>query len=195
MAGMHSSHLRNLNPSSPAHLQFVVRKEGSGKRSVAGVDWVFNAWGGEEGGLYATWDKDQAVAGSILQVPAVVQGLCRNAAVTSETAAGSAGAMDRRSSTAFCRCAWLSHHQAPKPSSPRPCPTTADGGPAPLPLPHCDGGRVDPRGRAGHAADHRRVPRWRHAAAGLSNWLQVLGAERSSASASPALAGAWLVWE
>lgn len=32
-----------------------------------GVDWAFNAWGGEQGGLYAPWDKDQAVASQVLQ--------------------------------------------------------------------------------------------------------------------------------
>lgn len=47
---------------------FVVKEEGGGQRSVAGVDWQFNAWGGEEGGLYDSWDRDQAVAASILQM-------------------------------------------------------------------------------------------------------------------------------
>lgn len=59
-------------PSPPAlgHLQFIVCDEAGGCRAVAGVDWQFNAWGGEEGGLYASWDEDQAVAGTILQVAA-----------------------------------------------------------------------------------------------------------------------------
>ncbi len=31
-----------------------------------GVDWVFNAWGGLEGGLYQPWDRDDAAAAQIL---------------------------------------------------------------------------------------------------------------------------------
>ncbi|WP_333977640.1 agmatine deiminase [Acinetobacter colistiniresistens] len=31
------------------------------------VDWVFNAWGGENGGLYANWDKDLKVARQVAQ--------------------------------------------------------------------------------------------------------------------------------
>lgn len=33
-----------------------------------GVDWMFNAWGGLEGGLYFPWDLDDAVAQKILQI-------------------------------------------------------------------------------------------------------------------------------
>lgn len=52
---------------------FIVKDGGSGgnstqRRQVAGVDWQFNAWGGEEGGLYPSWDRDQRVAGTILQL-------------------------------------------------------------------------------------------------------------------------------
>ena len=32
-------------------------------RKVRGVSWQFNAWGGEFDGLYASWDKDDALAG------------------------------------------------------------------------------------------------------------------------------------
>ncbi len=32
------------------------------KGDVRGVNWSFNAWGGEVDGLYANWDKDDAVA-------------------------------------------------------------------------------------------------------------------------------------
>ncbi len=35
---------------------------------VRGVDWRFNAWGGANGGLYASWDRDDAVAGKILAI-------------------------------------------------------------------------------------------------------------------------------
>lgn len=31
-------------------------------QSVRAVDWRFNAWGGENGGLYASWEQDQRVA-------------------------------------------------------------------------------------------------------------------------------------
>lgn len=48
-------------------MQFVVKDEAGGGRAVAGVDWQFNAWGGLEGGLYASWDRDNAAAGTILQ--------------------------------------------------------------------------------------------------------------------------------
>lgn len=37
---------------------FVVNDEGT----VRGIDWQFNAWGGTYDGLYAHWDKDNAVA-------------------------------------------------------------------------------------------------------------------------------------
>jgi agmatine deiminase len=33
-----------------------------------GVDWGFNAWGGREGGLYASWDRDERVAAKVLEV-------------------------------------------------------------------------------------------------------------------------------
>ncbi len=44
-------------------MQFVVRdKPGSpGERELAGVDWVFNAWGGLTGGLYKDWRNDDMV--------------------------------------------------------------------------------------------------------------------------------------
>jgi agmatine deiminase len=32
------------------------------KGNIRGIDWEFNAWGGEVDGLYASWDKDDAVA-------------------------------------------------------------------------------------------------------------------------------------
>ncbi|PRW60837.1 agmatine deiminase [Chlorella sorokiniana] len=47
---------------------FVVKEEPGGGRAVAGVDWQFNAWGGLEGGLYASWERDSGVAGTILQM-------------------------------------------------------------------------------------------------------------------------------
>lgn len=35
-------------------------------RDVRGISWRFNAWGGSTDGLYASWDKDDAVAGVLL---------------------------------------------------------------------------------------------------------------------------------
>ena len=43
---------------------FVVDASG-GRR---GVDWRFNAWGGLDGGLYFPWDRDERVAGKVLEV-------------------------------------------------------------------------------------------------------------------------------
>jgi agmatine deiminase len=43
---------------------FVV--DGRGGRR--GVDWVFNAWGGLEGGLYSPWERDDRVAARVLEV-------------------------------------------------------------------------------------------------------------------------------
>jgi len=35
---------------------------------VRGIDWIFNAWGGLEGGLYYPWDLDDAVPGRVLEL-------------------------------------------------------------------------------------------------------------------------------
>ncbi len=43
---------------------FVV--DGAGGRR--GVDWRFNAWGGDDGGLYAPWDRDDRVARKVLEI-------------------------------------------------------------------------------------------------------------------------------
>ncbi|CAB1099964.1 AIH [Ectocarpus sp. CCAP 1310/34] len=37
-----------------------------GMRNVRGVDWSFNAWGGEFGGCFSSWDKDDAIASTVL---------------------------------------------------------------------------------------------------------------------------------
>ncbi|ART79439.1 agmatine deiminase [Oceanisphaera avium] len=36
-----------------------------------GINWVFNAWGGTQGGLYESWSQDQAVAGAMLAQHAI----------------------------------------------------------------------------------------------------------------------------
>ena len=43
---------------------FVVNDRGE----LRGVDWQFNAWGGEYDGLYPSWDKDDAVAGAVCEL-------------------------------------------------------------------------------------------------------------------------------
>ncbi len=43
---------------------FVVDDLGN----VRGIDWIFNAWGGLEGGLYAPWDLDEAVPQKVLSM-------------------------------------------------------------------------------------------------------------------------------
>jgi agmatine deiminase len=50
--------LRDTGPT------FVV--DGAGGRR--GVDWIFNAWGGEHGGLFADWSHDDRVAQKVLEV-------------------------------------------------------------------------------------------------------------------------------
>ena len=43
---------------------FVVDHQGG----LAAVDWDFNAWGGQDGGLYPTWDIDRQVARKVAQL-------------------------------------------------------------------------------------------------------------------------------
>jgi agmatine deiminase len=50
--------MRDVGPT------FVV----NGRGGVRGVDWIFNAWGGLDGGLYFPWDKDDAIAQKVLEV-------------------------------------------------------------------------------------------------------------------------------
>jgi agmatine deiminase len=50
--------MRDIGPT------FVV--DGAGGRR--GVDWEFNAWGGKEGGLYESWERDDLVAAAVLDV-------------------------------------------------------------------------------------------------------------------------------
>lgn len=39
--------------------------------AVRGVDWHFNAWGGHDGGLYESWDRDERAARKVLEVEAI----------------------------------------------------------------------------------------------------------------------------
>jgi len=50
--------LRDTGPT------FVVDADGRRR----GVDWRFNAWGGERGGLYASWERDDRLAAKLLEV-------------------------------------------------------------------------------------------------------------------------------
>ncbi len=42
-----------------------------GDGGMRGVDWRFNAWGGREGGLYASWERDERVACKVLEIEGV----------------------------------------------------------------------------------------------------------------------------
>lgn len=46
---------------------FVINDE----RMLRGVDWEFNAWGGQTGGLYFPWDLDNLVARKVLEIERV----------------------------------------------------------------------------------------------------------------------------
>jgi agmatine deiminase len=52
------SWIRDCGPTCVTNDQEIVR----------GVDWDFNAWGGESGGLYFPWDLDDLVARKILEI-------------------------------------------------------------------------------------------------------------------------------
>lgn len=52
--------MRDIGPT------FVI----NGRGDRRGVDWEFNAWGGQEGGLYAPWDRDAAAAARVLELEA-----------------------------------------------------------------------------------------------------------------------------
>ena len=54
------SWMRDVGPT------YVVNDAGG----VRGVDWQFNAWGGELDGLYSPWDRDAAVANRVLEIRA-----------------------------------------------------------------------------------------------------------------------------
>ncbi len=39
-----------------------------GRGQLAGIDWIFNAWGGLQGGIYSPWDLDDQVAAKVLEI-------------------------------------------------------------------------------------------------------------------------------
>lgn len=51
------SWMRDVGPT------FVKNSKGA----VRGIDWKFNAWGGHDGGLYLSWDKDEQVAQRVME--------------------------------------------------------------------------------------------------------------------------------
>lgn len=48
--------MRDIGPT------FLKNKNGD----VHGIDWIFNAWGGLNGGLYYPWDNDDKIAAEVL---------------------------------------------------------------------------------------------------------------------------------
>ena len=49
---------------------FVVNRTAGERR---GVDWIFNAWGGDEGGLYSPWDDDDLLAAKLCDLEGVAR--------------------------------------------------------------------------------------------------------------------------
>jgi len=50
--------MRDVGPT------FVVNARGQ----MRGVDWIFNSWGGLQGGIYSPWDLDDQVAAKVLEI-------------------------------------------------------------------------------------------------------------------------------
>jgi agmatine deiminase len=50
--------MRDVGPT------FVVDR----RKRVRGIDWIFNAWGGKAGGVYANWELDDQVAAKVLEI-------------------------------------------------------------------------------------------------------------------------------
>lgn len=79
--GVSRSQYVNARQRLPSHIRVVelsydgcwIRDTGptfvvNDKGVVRGVDWIFNAWGGVEEGLYFPWDQDDLVASKIIDV-------------------------------------------------------------------------------------------------------------------------------
>ncbi|XP_050204007.1 agmatine deiminase [Mercurialis annua] len=65
--GMNDSWFRDSGPT------FVVKASNAGsmEQKVAGIDWVFNSWGGVDDGCYRDWGLDLLVARKILGIEKV----------------------------------------------------------------------------------------------------------------------------
>lgn len=46
---------------------FIIKKEDINNNSIAGIDWIFNAWGG----LLPSWEKDEQVASRVLEIESI----------------------------------------------------------------------------------------------------------------------------
>jgi agmatine deiminase len=79
--GVSASHFEFARALLPAHVRVIEQShDDAWMRDVGptivvdkrgerrGVDWIFNAWGGLEGGLYFPWDRDDAVAQKVLEI-------------------------------------------------------------------------------------------------------------------------------
>jgi len=79
--GVNDSQYENARAMLPAHIRLVeissndswMRDMGptfliDDKGNRAAVDWIFNAWGGLNGGLYFPWDKDDRIARKVCEI-------------------------------------------------------------------------------------------------------------------------------
>lgn len=81
--GVNHTQYMNARQMLPAHIRVVeisnndawMRDCGpsfiTNGKTVRGIDWTFNAWGGLFNGLYFPWDWDEAVAGKVLELERV----------------------------------------------------------------------------------------------------------------------------
>lgn len=72
---------REMLTGNPGHEIYVIRMESddawardvaptfvvNDEKNVRGIDWEFNAWGGDVDGLYAHWEKDDQVAEKVCE--------------------------------------------------------------------------------------------------------------------------------
>jgi agmatine deiminase len=79
--GVNPSQYDNARSRLPSYIQVVVMENNDvwmrdcgptfvidNTRNVRGIDWIFNAWGGLEGGLYYPWELDDAVPQKVLEM-------------------------------------------------------------------------------------------------------------------------------
>jgi agmatine deiminase len=79
--GASAAHYKGAREALPQHIRVVemshddcwARDTGptfvvNGAGDVRGVHWRFNAWGGDHGGLYSSWEQDELVARKVLEI-------------------------------------------------------------------------------------------------------------------------------